>query len=369
MISHHYSGVMDANHQSIRPIAAVFVHLGENLPNELIRNAENLVSMNPNVQVLLLTDSAEKGFPGEIVVVDNGQLRRMITPYLERFPEIKEREDGYWEKTLTRLLALNSLKDSLDANSVVFHLESDVHMALPFDLITSIILRENRISVPLYPKLGKKGIGSIIYFPDVPAISTFINHLAALINSSKQALSDMELLGRALENGWAVELPSVPRGKNQLTCRYNYGLLLFDGAAIGQYLHGVNPIHTNGTIVSGYKNPYIEIDLSDIKWEVSNFPNSKFPTIKLSYIDDVYYMANIHVHSKELLPHISSTSNEWQRIVFEANGGTRIEKKILLASPKKTKLTLKTKYIILKRMKIGGIARYIARRMLKSIGR
>lgn len=360
---------MEDNHQSTRTIVAVFVHLGENLPNELIRNAENLISLNPNVKVLLLTDSTEKLFPGETVVVDNGQLRRMITPYLERFPEIKEREDGYWEKTLTRLLALDSLKNSIDANSVVFHLESDVHMALPFDLITPIILSEYKTSVPLYPKLGNKGIGSIIYFPDVPTISKFINHLTALINSSKQILSDMELLGYALENNWAVELTSVPGGKDQMTSKYNYDFLLFDGAAIGQYLHGVNPIHTSGTIVSGYINPYAQINLSDVKWEISNFPGSKYPTIKLIYMDNYYYVANIHVHSKELLSKISSTSIEWQRIVYEANGGTRLEKKVVLASPKKTKLTFKTKYIILKRMNVGGVARYLVRSTLRSIGR
>jgi hypothetical protein len=179
----------------------------------------------------------------------------------------------------------------------------------------------------------------------------------------------MELLGYALENNWAGELPSFPRGKDQSTCKYNTKFLLFDGAAIGQYLLGVNPIHTNGIVVSGYKNPYVETDFSDVKWDVSNFPGSKIPTIKLIYMYDTYYMANLHVHSKDLLSQISSTSNEWKRIVFEANGGTRIERKITLASPKKTKLTFKTKYIIIKRMKIGGIARYIAKRTLRSIGR
>ena len=369
MIHRYYSGVMDDNHQSTRPIVAVFVHLGEHLPNELIRNAENAISLNLNVRVLLLTDSTEKGFPGEIVAVDNGQLQRMIAPYLERFPEIKEFEGGYWEKTLTRLLALSYLKNSIDERSAVFHLESDVLMAIPFELILSIISSEYESSLPLYPRLGNKGIGSIIYFPDFSAISTFINHSAMLINSSKQKINDMELLGYALENNWAAELPSFPRGKNKSTCKHNSKFLLFDGAAVGQYLLGVNPIHTNGIIVSGYKNPYAEIDFSDVKWEVSNFPGSKFPTIKLVYMENIYFMANLHVHSKELLSQISLTSDEWKRIIYEANGGTRLERKIALASSKKTKLTFRTKYIIVKRIKIGGIARYIAKRTLRSIGR
>jgi hypothetical protein len=360
---------MDSKNQRNQHITAVFVHLGDVLPIELIRNAENLISLNPNAKVILLTDSTQKSFPGFIKTINQDELRNVIKPYLDRFPETKERDGGYWEKTITRFLALDYLEDLINDDTSVFHFESDVHVILPLHLINAYINEQYEKCMTLFPRLGKKGIGSVVYFPGRSALQSFIRNLVIEINNSSRQVSDMELLGTALDKNWALELQSVPSNNMLAKQSKYYGNLLFDGAAIGQYLLGVNPIHNEGILVSGYKNPYVEINWDLIQWRVSHFLGTQFPSIELEYFGEKFFMATLHVHSKQLISNVTTQSREWERVIFEANGGSRLERKVNLVSMKKSKLTLKTKLVIIRRMKLGGITKYFARCIIRGIRR
>ena len=131
----------------------------------------------------------------------------------------------------------------------------------------------------------------------------------------------MQLLGIALNQELILELPSHP--SDYFTRKYNSvddHKPLFDGAALGQYLFGQDPFHQSGQRYSGFKNPaYSErTNLETIKWKLNGNNQESRLMIEVSNVQ--YKIANLHIHSKEVLPPLSVHSERWKRAIEEANG-------------------------------------------------
>ena len=121
----------------------------------------------------------------------------------------------------------------------------------------------------------------------------------------------MDLLGYALNADVAMELPSTPHSREEVGAnRY-----VFDGAALGQYLLGIGPIHTNGSVISGYQNSDYNFDISSFKWSIPRLGKLIFTIEEMDY-----QILNLHAHSKEILGIPDPTNSRWDQILQEANG-------------------------------------------------
>ena len=83
--------------------------------------------------------------------------------------------------------------------------------------------------------------------------------------------------------------------------------VVFDGAALGQYLFGQDPFHTNGQRISGFVNQETDFDASEFTYSIRTSQNSGIET---AYIDDVEIL-NLHIHSKLELPPIGDRVQLW----------------------------------------------------------
>ena len=160
-----------------------------------------------------------------------------------------------------RLFALNQV-GQLNPSEPILHLESDVYLNAQQNELQKFGFSQNLVS---YPQLsGSRGVASILYSPNSETLLTFSRKLRAILFENQSIVNDMDLLGFALNEDLAMELPSTPHSQEELgTNRY-----IFDGAALGQYLLGVDPIHTNGSVISGYQNADYKIDISSFKWSI-----------------------------------------------------------------------------------------------------
>jgi hypothetical protein len=122
--------------------------------------------------------------------------------------------------------------------------------------------------------------------------------------------NDMDLLGCALNKFIATELPSSPQPKKELLSNH----YIFDGAAIGQYLLGIDPIHTNGSVISGFQNANFSFDLSTFGWSIP-----RMGKLVLTFESVEYQILNLHAHSKEILGIPNPTDPRWTQILQEAN--------------------------------------------------
>jgi hypothetical protein len=85
---------------------------------------------------------------------------------------------------------------------------------------------------------------------------------------------------------------------------------IFDGATIGQYLFGVDPIHTNNTLIRNSSEKimdHVKIwDHGSFEW-IQNNEGLFIPYFRMKNTNDIIPVANLHIHSKDLISAVSYT--------------------------------------------------------------
>jgi hypothetical protein len=299
--------------KSMDNFAIVFVHLGDNPSPTLIPFAKFALKNNPESEILLITDSEHRwgDFPGRVIFSKN-RNKAAIKHLIQRSRYNKKIAGGYWVKTYERLFALSNLYGNIDPNLPIIHIESDVLLQDSQILKKALNIQiENEIAVPRISE--DLGIASILYSKNIECLLKGLNKLDFLGRSNPDiCTNDMKLLGLALNKNIVSELPTWPKsnsGGSFSKMRY-----LFDGAAVGQYLFGQDPIHTQNVRISGYENPTFPIRPSELSWHLEQ------NAICASDGENNYYFANLHIHSKEIVDHPESDKERWLELVDEANG-------------------------------------------------
>jgi hypothetical protein len=84
---------------------------------------------------------------------------------------------------------------------------------------------------------------------------------------------------------------------------------IFDAAAIGIFLGGLDTFHTGGIVKPGHKNKFSLIDYTIYKFVyIDDEKGRKIPYIQNG--DTQLRINNLHIHSKDLIHHLSSPLNE-----------------------------------------------------------
>jgi hypothetical protein len=299
--------------KEIKNFAIVFVHLGDNPSPTLIPFAKFALKNNPKSEIFLITDSRLRwpDFPGQ-VIVSKKRNKASIKHLVQRSRYNEKIAGGYWVKTYERIFALSNLYGYIDPNLPIIHIESDV-------LLQDYRILENALNIQIeheiaVPRISEDlGIASILYSRDIESLIYGLKKLDLLGRSNPDiCTNDMKLLGLALNRGIVSELPTWTNSKSvSISGNRKY---LFDGAAIGQYLFGRDPIHTDNVRISGYENPTFPIKPSELSWHLEK--NTIFAYDGENY----YYFANLHIHSKEIVGYPDSDLQRWFEILEEANG-------------------------------------------------
>lgn len=271
----------------------VFVWLG----NELPKWAHRSLIMNKKTSRAKIILLANKNV-GKILGVDEHH-------YLEDFYQtpslIQEKinqsnfRSGFWVKTSERFFVLETYMREMGVANF-FHAELD-------NVVINIQGLGNRLdhfgSGMFCPRnFNDRGIASLIYINSKIALTEFNDR--ALNASMTMEENDMTILGGLLQN--SPEFISLPtenafgetknwNGKN-LNSSECEGI--FDAAAIGQYLFGVDPRIIDGPMFNGYINEYSGCDLVRLRYEFSG----DLSRADIQSNDKRLRLYNIHVHSK-----------------------------------------------------------------------
>ena len=336
-------------------VILVYVHIGQTVPIQLIHHAKEATRLMPAQDIFLITDADCSNFPGVLVAYTEADWNSRYQNYLNKFPEISEPNDGYWDFTLRRLLVLGLLESAVLPDTRIIHVESDVLLLLPLEYL---LLALKDIDYPALPRLGDQGIASFVYFPNVKTISEFLTNILKTLDSTDIPLTDMMILGIGLSNGWLIEIPSVPISTGTIENQ-----IIFDGAAFGQYLFGVDPIHTEGKLVSGFQNQFYSLELRSVKWRIDKLLGTNISALILEFEGKDYYLADLHIHSKILLKLPSLNSKRWIRAINEANGGTRELEKIKIVQSRRTGLSIIGKIKKARRIGLLEVLKLAARKI------
>lgn len=343
----------------------MFVHLGKNPSPQLVFMAAAAKKLNPSVEMYLVTDHPKfwQDFPGILIVYDKSNREEFISNLAKKNKDMEEIAGGYWFFTFERLYALECIYSKIDHNQSFLHFESDV---LPMLLQKDLNLfsdRNLRTAVPRFSR--SRGIASVLYSPSHNDFKRFLKVLSNYLTDGRQQINDMELLGLALNDGEIDELPTSPKdawfdadGKR----------LIFDGAAIGQYLFGQDPFHTEGRRISGFINPDFQPNLQSWNWEIAS-DGPQPPFLKIISENSDFRVLNLHVHSKIILSE-PGFSDDWTRAISEANGSIpRIAGELTLNSIHTARISILNRFRTARRKGlVRSIAAYLLRKKKRVTG-
>lgn len=151
----------------------------------------------------------------------------------------------------------------------------------------------------------------IMYIKNTQSIKGFLDYLTNFIKNSNEFMSEMRCLSDYFNiNRDEVQiLPTYWENKEISSISYenykNYNDTIFDAAAIGIFLLGMDPYHTNGVIKTGLKHNFSAIDYTDQKFE---WKKDELGRLK-PYIwngEKWILINNLHVHSKQLMNGLST---------------------------------------------------------------
>jgi hypothetical protein len=199
--------------------------------------------------------------------------------------------NGFWQMTSYRFYILYIIMENLDLKNII-HLENDV---LLFDNI-------NKIKFHTYSKIlitmdsNNRCIPGIMFIPN-------FNLLKECCNNFNQSYNDMQNFALCYHKLKILDtLPIISSdfefSFNDINKNYNFYNCIFDGAAIGQFLGGIDPRNNpNNTI--GFINETCIVNYSKFKfiWEKDE-NNNLIPYILINF--KKIRIINLHIHSKNL---------------------------------------------------------------------
>jgi glycosyltransferase involved in cell wall biosynthesis len=290
--------------QAYRPPAStcvVLVHLGKLANAPYLQDCIHQLRLFYKGDVYLYTDDDDKdvSYPHDVIIVTPktvpmSDLHRLYMSN-NALSDITYR-DHFWYHCSRRFLAIHDVVSHFRLSNIL-HIENDVMMYQDIGVIMDKL-----------QKLGYK-IGGTFANPNwvIPGIMYFANWtcteaLARFFEKNKMAKrNDMETIaGFAAQNPeWFTALPVVPADyplhvhqERMYRPFPNFGMV-FDAAALGQYIGGVDPRNIPGDTI-GYINPDSEyrFDKERIHWRKSG-------QLLVPYINEVP-ICNLHIHSKDL---------------------------------------------------------------------
>lgn len=296
------------------------IHIGKELPDYIYDSLYQSLLVNTKITIYVLIDQTLINEFNEKISLFNlnpscikvvpltGKSYKIdkYTEYMKKFPrESMTFRNSFWISTTARFFYIEEFMRNKDLKQV-FHIENDVMLYEDLDKIKETL---NKDLLYMVQDNITRVVPSILFIPNVNELSNMNDFILNKIRDSNVFLNDMNLLG-------------MYHNKELFPFHFNTNSkYIFDGAAIGQYLGGVDPnnlpkkstpreellkcinnpskffvnetsdFKINDTIVFFRKNVVIEnnkeIDLIYGKEELDS-------EIKIKQI------CNLHVHSKQL---------------------------------------------------------------------
>jgi hypothetical protein len=264
----------------------ILVSVG-NFQEYILDNINNLLLFNNNdITVITNKEFFRHFIDYRVILIDCNELS--VNHFNINSKLNKEYRNGFWNYCSLRLFYIYSYIQQYNLTSCI-HLENDVLTYIHFDDIKSNF-KEDKVYATF--DCDTRVIPGIIYIPNHKSFEPIINNYNFHLN-------DMENLAKFNESV-ILPLPIFPIISdnifkfNKLYFDFN---MIFDGAAIGQYLGGVDPRNIPGD-TRGFINETCVIKYNNYKFEWIQIDNLFIPHLVIENIK--YKICNLHIHSKNL---------------------------------------------------------------------
>jgi hypothetical protein len=281
----------------------VLISLG-NFQEHILDNIKNLLLFK-NLKITVITEKCF--FPkinlNEINLIDSTDLINLN--YKNKSKLNREFRNGFWFYCSYRFFVLYEYMNKYNIKDII-HLENDVISYINYDTLN---FNKNKISVTF--DCENRVIPGIIYIPNDILLKN-------ILDNYNYNLNDMENL--ALVNDNIIEsLPIIDNNIEtfyKLNINFNKFKCIFDAAAIGQYLGGIDKKNNNND-TRGFINETCLINYSNYKFHWILEDKLYCPYIEIN--NKKIKIINLHIHSKELYKFIANHPIEYKYISLVNN--------------------------------------------------
>jgi len=251
---------------------------------------------------------AELKYKYDVTIIDYNtmidiEFNNCVNQYFDKFvivPALKGREKLFIY-AFERFFLLYHLMDQYQLSNVFF-LELD-NLIYDDPMVWETSFASNEMSY-MYDNHGR-GASGICFIQNKDILLQFTEYCKHFIATNTVFLDEMSALHEFwVANKDRVQLlpthwPAADVPKETYMNYDNYQNTIFDAAALGIYLGGLDPYHTNGIIVTGQKSKWSAINCTQYKYKwIIDDKNRKIPYVL--HGDTWIKINNLHIHSKNL---------------------------------------------------------------------
>ena len=306
---------------SLPKSSIVFIHLGPSLPPYLSTAITQARLFNPTLPIYLLANErtlrhTPKEFASaQVQLIPCESLLRSDAhkQFLTQCTFNKKFREGFWIFTKERFFYLASFMKEYKLSSV-FHFESDVMLYTDLNELLPIFQKNYAHKIGATIDNDHRCIPGLFYVADSRVAELFTKFMA---QKKYQSANDMQVLAafyKEYRGQWMDSLPilmpeyaqehelisqkgSPGMNKEDFYRHFEEFNSIFDAAALGQYLGGIDP--RNGDSIPGFINEECVFNAENFQFEwIEDHLARKVPWIL--YQDKAYKINNLHIHSKNL---------------------------------------------------------------------
>jgi len=266
-----------------------------NLQNYILDNIVNLMKFK-NTDIVVITDMKFKNIFKNILNDDSVIIvEDLIHTYDKEIHNISNSfRNGFWKLTTYRFYVLQKYMKKFNVTNII-HIENDV---LVYHNLDEIIFHEKE-KILLTMDSKKRCIPGLMFIPNCNLLEYCLNHFIEKLNDMENWGICFHKLPNLIDNLPIFIDDKSNNEKEIITRNFNKYNAIFDAAAIGQYLGGIDPINVNGYNTIGFVNETCIFNYSKYKfiWR-KNKDNCNIPYIIID--NKEYPIINLHIHCKNL---------------------------------------------------------------------
>jgi len=299
----------------------VFVHLGPSLPEYLPIAIAQAHLFNPTFSIYLLAnETALKNHSKELtdlqvklISCESLLKNKFHKKFIARSKLDKKFRNGFWTFTTERFFYLEEFLEQYKLSDV-FHVENDIMLYTNLEELLPIFRQNYTNMIGATFDNDHRCIPGFLYISNVKPLKQLVKFIAKRAHKSNNDMKSLAQFRKKYHKQWIEHLPILPpeytqdhtlistsgsRGTDPSHFFKHFEKFnsIFDAAAIGQYLGGIDPWHKNSD--PGFINEECVFNPQNFcfYWKEDN-QGRKIPII--AYKEKECKINNLHIHSKNL---------------------------------------------------------------------
>jgi hypothetical protein len=270
-----------------------------NFQDYILTNISQLIKLkHDSIYVITNSDFFSKfdEFKTKITLIDVNELNESYSYENKNTLHDKDFRNGFNYLTSLRLFYIYELMNKYNINNVI-HLENDVLIYYNCDEHLKNIVNENFLYLPF--DTYKRNVCSIMYIPNKEVYKQILDNYDFNISDMLNFSIIKEKTNLIKNFPIFIQNENLTEEQNFVSTNSDMFPFIFDGAAIGQYLAGVDP-RNDPSYTIGFVNETCVVKYNNYKVWIEYDDNEKRKKPFIIINEKVVLIFNLHIHSKQL---------------------------------------------------------------------